>query len=285
MSVNAALGRLKLGDHVCCPINGTEQSWAVAAASTTRGLRDGHKVLFFVDDPDGLRRFLARQVRGAERAMVTGQLQVRSGAGTDVGDCGFDVDKASDILEAEIELAARQGFAGVRSSGDLLSVVARGRREANADAVVEYERRVNAIFVAGCVIGICHYDPRDFDAATWHRILSAHPSTMLPAEDESLVRLHGARITAGIRLTGTVDLVNRDALPALLADVVRLPGACRIDASGLEFADAHAIGCLLRTATARAGRQTTIVCTTHLATLLRLCGAAGVPGLTVTECG
>ena len=280
MGVNAALDQLALGDHVCCPVSATEQTWAVAAAGTACGLRDGQKVLFIVDDPDGLRGFLAGTAVGAERALATGQLQVHPSAGTDTRDAGFNADQMVDMLRAEIDLADRQGFAGVRATGDFLSAIVRHRH--NTDAVIDYECRANAIFAEGHIIGICHYDPRALASATWQRVFSAHPTTLLPTGNGTLTRLHGARIPSGIRLTGTADLANRDALPALLAGVVAIPGACRIDTRGLEFVDVPAIGCLLRTAAARSGRPTIIVCGTQLAGLLQLCGAGSLPDLVVT---
>jgi len=280
MGVNAVLDQLELGDHVCCPISGPAQTWAVAAATTACGLRDGHKMLFFVDDPDGLRQFLATTVPGAERAVVHHQVQIHPGAGTYLGDTGFDPDRVFDMWVAEIDLADHQGFAGVRATGDIRP--ATPRRRPNIDAVIEYEHRLNTIFTQRRVIGICHCDPGGFTPATWQRILAVHPTTVLPTGDGTLARLHSACTATGIRLTGTVDLLNQDALPGVLTEVAALPGACRIDAKGLEFVNAHAIGCLLQTAAARTGRPTTIVCRPHLAKVLKLCGSASIPGLVVT---
>jgi hypothetical protein len=278
MGVNAVFDQLELGDHVCCPASDAGQRWAVAAAGTASGLRNDQKVLFFVDDPDELRGFLATSVPGAERALASRQLQVRPG-GTAYGpDRSFDGDQVLDFVAGEIELAGRQGYAGLRSTGDL-SATARHRRD--TDAVIDYECRLNALLTEGGIIAICHYDQHDFAPATWQRILATHPTALPPTGDRAMGRLRGLRDATGIRLVGEADLVNHVAFRALLASVASLPGDCRIDATGLGFADARAIGCLLRTATARIGHRTTIACTITLAELLALCGASSVPGLTV----
>lgn len=279
MGVNAELAHLEFGDHVCCPVSNDEECHAAAAAGAAASLRCEQKVLYFVRNPDGLRYFLATRVPGAERAMARQQIQIYVNSRTYGPDQGFECDRVLDFMASEVELADRQGFAGLRSVGDLSAVACRPR---DIDAVIEYETRLNAIFASGRIIGICHYNRSDFPAKTWRRILSAHPTTVLPTRNGSIARLRGTRTPRGMILTGGADLVNHGALASLLSEVVPLPGHCRIDATGLEFVDAQAIGCLLRTAEVRADRPTTINCGAHLAELLDMCGSASVPGLTVT---
>lgn len=277
MTVNAVFSQLVFGDHVCCPVRSAEQRWAVAAAGTTCGLRQNQKLLFYVDDPGGLHTFLANTVPGAEQAMASRQLEVHPAGGA-YGPGGFDGDAVLEFAMSQIELAHRQGFAGLRSTGDLTAMI---RNPRDTDAIIDYERRTNGLFTTEHYIGICHYNPDDFAASTWHRVLAAHPTTLPPDGADALARLRGTRTATGIELVGTVDLLNHAALPALLSGVAALPGDVRIDVTGLEFADAQAITCLLRTAAHRIHRPTTIACTARLAELLSLCGAASVPGLTM----
>ncbi|MBT8225548.1 MAG: STAS domain-containing protein [Dactylosporangium sp.] len=280
MNVNPVLDHLDIGDHVCCPVGSVEECWAVAAAGTSCGLHAGHKVLFFADDPDGLSGHLAARVPGARRALTNRQLQVQAGAASYAPQDTFDGDQMIDRIASEAVLAQRQGFSALRVSGGL-SAVLDGTGDADADAVVDYETRVNTLLSQEPIIAVCHYDLRTTTSEVWQRLVAAHPTTVVPTGKQAVSRLRGLRTRAGIRLAGEADLANHAALAHLLADVTAAPGTCLIDATELRFADARALGCLLRTAESRGGRATVIACPAHVAECLRVLGADRIPQLTV----
>ena len=282
MTVNDLLRSLELGDHVCCPADSVRQQWQTAVAGTACGLARGQKVLFFVPDPDGLRRHLAAEVTGAARALERQQIMVNSSDGAYLSKRGFDGEQMLDLVAAEIDLAERQGFTGLRATGDLSAVA---RQPRHTEAVLDYEVRLASIYAGGRITGICHYDPGALAERTWQRVVAAHPSTVQATGQGAVSRLHAVRTPVGIRVSGGVGLVNRGAVASGLAEVAAHPGPCEIDATALGFADGWAVGCLLRTAGARAADGTTIVCSTFLSRALARCGAASVAGLTVLPGG
>ena len=186
---------------------------------------------------------------------------------------------AIDRLTAEIDIAGREGYAGLRVLTDLTSA---GPGDLDAGAVLDYEAAANAVWSTSQAMGVCHYRQSCFDAGTWRRLVAVHPSTVLPESNTIVAWLRCRGRGGALRLTGEADLTNHAALRSLLAPAVAAAGDCRIDASGLRFADVGALTSLLHAAQARTGRLTTIVCSAHHAGMLHRLGAATEPDLTVT---
>jgi hypothetical protein len=247
------------------------------------GLRAGHKMLFLTDDPTppALARHLTRTLPEAETAQAGDQIRVLPSRASYLPGGAFRPDELLDTLAAEISLSQRQGYRGLRVNSDLTWA---GRHVPDGDALADYETRVNALFVGGQVLAVCHYDPCRFDTETWWRLLAAHPSAVTSDAATVLSELRCVRSVdpPGMRIAGEADLANSAALPSLLTTIQTLPGRCHIDASGLRFADARAVDSLVNVARARHPAPTTIVCSPHLGRMLDLLGADTVPGLTVT---
>lgn len=210
--------------------------------------------------------------------MSRGQIRVGPVEPAYLPDGCLHADRLLANLDAGVTEAQHEGYDGLRVCGDLSAA---DPRLLGGEALVEYESRANALWVSRDIIGLCHYNPHALGRDVWRRLLSVHPSSMSASDGDPVARLRCRRTSAGVRLTGEVDLTNRDALPSLLTVAVEIPGPCRIDATGLGFADVRAVAALLSVAAERAGRRTEIRCREPLATLLTLLGAALVTGLTL----
>ena len=271
------LDRLQFGDHVCVRAMTAGEQHASAATYVAGGLREGHRILLLVDDPESLREHLLTRLPDADAALTRGQVDIRPGGASYRTPGGFEPARMLDTVAAAVDQTQRWGYPGLRI---LAAVTPSGNHD---EARLDYETRVNALCVDQPIIGLCHYDPRNLDRVAWQNLSQAHTSTvgLIDAGDGS-TWLRCRRSGDGIRLTGEADLTNRTALSGLLASLAGWPGVCRIDATDLRFADNPAALCLLRVAEARPTQTTVIVCTPHLAMLLMLLGAATVPGLEIT---
>ncbi len=279
MSVDAVLERLQPGDHVCAPVVSTSELNTLAIPFAEGGLRDDYKVVFAVNDPPAFRHHLTARIPRAIGAFATGQIEVRSVAASYLPGGVFQPDVILETIAASIDTAQRQGYRGLRISGSLSGT---RFRSVNAETLADYESRANEFCVNDQIIGMCHYNPDAFEPAAWQDVMTTHPSTILAGSDQPVTEFRCRRTDSGVRLTGEVDMANRNALLSMLAVVVRLPGPCEIDATALRFADGQAIAHLLRVAAERGERPTTIVCAGHLARLLDLFGTATAPNLTLT---
>jgi MEDS: MEthanogen/methylotroph, DcmR Sensory domain len=282
MGINAVLEHLVLGDHVCSPSTNAAVIRAVAVRSARCGLRDGHKMVFFTDDQGPLRAALRDAVTGAEQALQRHQIQVLPGTASYFPDGTMHPDEMVETLSDEVDLAAHQGYAGLRVIGDL-SAVSPSRRQ--SQALVEYESRVNKLFANGQVSAVCHYNPDGFDQEIWRHLVAAHPSTVPPTDAAVVAMLRVLRTPTGFQLIGEADLSNGAALRHLVGAALTPEEPCAIDATQLRFADAQALGCLLRVAARTPTAVTTIHCLPPVADGLRLLRADQIPGLTVTIAG
>lgn len=277
MHDTAVLEWLRFGDHLCLPIRRAAEQDSLATAFTRIGLGRGDKVFLVVADPDRLRRHLTAWLPAATAGFATGQLEVVDSWQTYLGG-GFHSDRIIEQFMATVDAAERDGYPGIRIIGDLSGVSS----VVDAQVLVDYEARANTIYAARNALGLCQYHPQTLDDGAWRRMMAVHPGAFAAWDAEPISRLRSRPTDAGVRLSGEVDVVNRQALPQLLRAAEQRPGPCEIDATGLEFADGGAIAGLLRTAAARGQRPTTIVCRSGLAALLATLGGDGLPNLTVT---
>jgi hypothetical protein len=282
MGTNAVLDGLELGDHVCVPADSGTGWRDFALAFAGAGLAANHRVIVLSDTPppDQLRDLLAAGLPGGPAALARGQLLIRPARASYLPDGVFRPERLIEGLGSQIDLAYRDGYSGLRVSGDLTWV---GRGGLDGHALARYEAGVNQLFLDPRVLGVCHYDPADFAEAVWRELVAVHPSTVRSGAGTLLsqLRCHRTDDPPGVRLEGEVDLTNQLALPGLLTTLTTMPGECVIDASGLRFAGARALAQLLQAAYARAGRPTTIVCLAPMARLLDVLGAGAFPDLTV----
>ena len=284
LRIGSALADLQLGDHICMPVTSVAERRSIVAGLVDDGLRDRHQVLVLTDDPPPheLSSWLAGRKPEADRALACGQIQVLPSEASYLPDGTLDVDRTLAAFNVHIDLAQRQGYHGIRVSGDLTWI--RDGRPSD-DTLIDYETRVNTLFVDGPVIGLCLYDPRSFDPVAWDSLTAAHPCTAWAADSVSSPRLRCRRTDdpPGLKLAGEADWANHQALPSLLTAATNVPGRCWIDATELAFADARAVASLLHTAAERGKRPTTIVGSTQLVAMLSaLTGGAATRAITLT---
>jgi anti-anti-sigma factor len=177
-------------------------------------------------------------------------------------------------------LEARGGAAGGAS----------GRGQLVIDHARDTYLVANRLFTRRRAMAVCQYDQRLFSAARLRQASAAHPGST--AVDSGVVwapLLRMERTPAGLRVAGEADMSNRGALTAVLDAMVEehrdgeRPAV--VDLSGLTFADAAAVGLLLRVAAELPSGVRIVGCRPTVARMLALLGADEVPGLTVSKGG
>ncbi|WP_113702779.1 MEDS domain-containing protein [Nonomuraea lactucae] len=264
-----------LGDHVCLPFQGDRERIATTRAFTRNGLRRRAKVLIVTHThtPERTRGWLAPLVAGFEEAEAAGRIAILASADTHFTAGRFDPVRALRGLCAAGEQALREGHSGV------YALVDAGWGVDDAAGQTALEAAANALFGQRWLAAVCQYDRVAFSHEALERVAAVHPI----APERALLRFTTTCAPPGLRLSGDIDLTNRQAFASVLAPLEKETDEVVIDATGVGFMDAGSAQLLTATALARGERRTVVVCDDTIARVLRLIRADEL--LTVQRAG
>lgn len=173
-SVQCAGGHLGQHRHICAFFNGIDEEHRVLRSFFKEGFERGDKAFHIVDPElreEHLRR-LAEAGIEVDRAMSTGQLEIRRWQDAYLRDGRFDQDAMLALLEEVLQSGAAAGFPLTR----FVSRVEAGLIDkAGVESWLEYETRVNYVVPKYDDPVICVYDLAKFSAAMVMDMLRTHP--------------------------------------------------------------------------------------------------------------
>jgi anti-anti-sigma regulatory factor len=276
--------RLRPGDHACLHFDDDDARWEVLAVFARTGFALGEKVMFFVDrgtSEDEVVERISSHDGSARAARSSGQLAVYSTPSWYTPDARFDASRTISQTLEKIETACREGYPGVRATGDMGWALRPGMQ---LSELVEYEEAAHReLFADGRFTGICQYDQQRFSSQLTGTMSAIHSLTVI----ERIGDLHVSFTDSGLRLAGDSDLWSRGKLTAALKRVREQSGGrMLLDLSGLSFMDGHSAGAIIHMAARMsAGELLEVRCGQHHASILRLLGAETVDGLVLAEEG
>jgi len=148
---------------------------------------------------------------------------------------GIYVELMIAALRAEHRRALAEGFAGLSVTGDVVSALG----AAEAEALVEYERRLDEEFGDATQVLLCQYDQHRFETGTLVEMTEAHHvevspplATLDPTGALAAARVHPPET---LRLAGDLDFENVAGLLDYLDANVH--GPLRVDLADVAFAD------------------------------------------------
>lgn len=259
---------VRLGDHLCLPVDSDEERLAGTAEFVAHGLGRGGKVmvLTYTESPDEMAAALVERVVGACDALAAGQLLLSVSVDVLFRSGEFDPQRTRALLRAQTERAHEQGYAGLWVAADL----AWSRSGLpGSEALLDYETVANLAFLDRQIAAVCIYDLRIFPMRIMEQFCSAHPVTLGQAT------LRFARTTDGLMLSGEADFTNRRALTALLAHLQATEGHVTIDTSELCFADLHAVRLLSEVIRTRGRGSTTLTASPRVHRVMALAAGSG----------
>jgi anti-anti-sigma factor len=293
MASSTVIDRLRPGDHICWMFDDDQRRLATVARYVQAGLRRHEKLLYFTDSiqPTALLAGLEAHGVDVDGRIAKGQLRVAPAVDGYLSDGRFDPKAMIESWVREIATARREGWAGLRVTADMAWVL---RSNVDTEQLAWYEAHVSRVFADGFTTVLCQYDQRRFAAAELRQVSAAHPGMIPVGVDgdwEPLLRMARTTDPPGLRLSGEVDLSNREALAAMLHDAIEELGhrgaELVVDVTGLRFADTGAANLLLTAARAHPAGLSLTGCSAALARLLDLtdsisgAGGAGARGLRV----
>jgi hypothetical protein len=274
---------LAAGDHACVTFTDADERLDIVAAFVHTGLEAGHKVLCLTEAiaPARLSEELAQRSVPVAEPLRSGQLAIRSSDQSWLAHGTPTAAGMIDMLSTQLELAAGQGYPGLRVSADMVWAT---RPLAAIDQLLIFETDVASLLADGRLTVICQYDRDSFDALTLTSAAEAHHHTVAAAvyHDDALLRVCRQYRPPGLRLAGEIDAEHTEALAQALGEALRLDQDVHVNLAALRFIDAASANAIVRAALSLPPeRWMTVVCRGAVLTMLELCGARDAPQLRV----
>ena len=172
-------GAYRQGEHICSIYESFEEQVATAADYLADGLRGGERVLYAAESDVALDRFRAT-LDGAGIDVPTaekhGALLLLTHAEAHLSGGVFDCERMLGFLNEAMEAAGDDGFAGLRTCGDMSWLLADAP---GAERVVEYEAHLTLFFHRARGAGMCQYDRRRLPMRLVDQALATHPSVVI----------------------------------------------------------------------------------------------------------
>lgn len=178
--------------HQCLIYEGPPSRHLLAIASVMREkLRQGLRCMYLDSRPmvAGLRSYLAAAGVDVMQETSRGSLRLSSEQGNVVDGC-FDIERMIGALEAAVDQALEDGFAGLWASGDMTWEFGSDR---DFSKLLEYEWQLEELFERKPTLcGICQYHTDTLPREATRQGLVVHPAIFIN-ETLSLINPHYVR--------------------------------------------------------------------------------------------
>lgn len=226
------------GDHACLLYDDERRRDRVLAAYLEGGVALDEQVLYVSDrEPAGLLAELSGSASDA-------RLRVSSAEETYLPDGTFEPDRMLGMLREAIAGSRASGYSGLRAAGEPPhSLTSNG----SAGALLDYERRVNALFADRRMTGMCMYDTRSTEPGALLAIAAAHPVVVYAVRPDPRLRIH-AEAPDHLMLGGHLELATIGGLVGPLRDAVDTGNDVEIDLADIVFVDIAGLRLLIEAA-------------------------------------
>jgi len=177
-SVQCAGGSLGQHRHICAFFNSLDEEHRVLRSFIKEGFDQGDKAFHIVDPElqgEHLRR-LAEAGINAEKAIDTGQLELRRWQDAYLRGDRFDQDAMLGLLEEVIQSGATSGYPLTRLVAHMEWALL---DKPGVDDLVEYETRLNYMLPKYDDPVICTYDLSKFSASVVMDVMRTHPVVII----------------------------------------------------------------------------------------------------------
>jgi anti-anti-sigma regulatory factor len=272
---------LRPGDHACLTFSDSEERLDIVAAFVRDGLRQGQRILCITDSvPEALlREQLRRRGLPVNQATQAGQLTVAASTEGYLTDGSFSASRAIGMLGGHMLRARRDGYRGLRVTGDMCWAL---RPIAGVAELMTYEESFTDLLADEKATAVCQYDRQCFDTVTLAGVAAAHAVGVAAVtyHDDALLRLCRQHVPSGLRAAGEIDYRAVDSLTRALVEALALDEHVHVNMSRLHFIDAAAAGALLQAALSMGDAQRmTVHCPPLVHRVLAALGADGIPRL------
>lgn len=173
--------QLQPGDHVCFIYQNDEEHDSMLSAFVAEGVARHEKVLYLYWDRN--REEFLRSLRAAgvavDAQLDAGQFCFVDAAQIYLEGGSFVPERMINRLREEIAAVVRQGYSGLRVTGEMSWVL---QRPPGHERLLEYERKVDAALAGARCTALCQYDRRKFKPNVLVEVLETHPKAAVSGE-------------------------------------------------------------------------------------------------------
>jgi hypothetical protein len=218
-----AISRLGAGDHLCCIYRDRSEQMPILVPYIIRGLQNNEKCLYIIDESTRQDVFHAFGEAGVDlKAYVaSGQCALLTKEETYLKGGSFDPDGMIATLKQAEADAIREGYAGLRVTGEMTWVFA---RLPGVERLIEYEAKLNLFFPNSRSTAICQYHEDRFEPDVLIEVLHTHPAVVIYGEvcanpyyiptEDFLSRMKSGRIPLALYQRVRDDIIARAGLEA-----------------------------------------------------------------------
>jgi hypothetical protein len=149
-----------------------------------------------------------------------------------------DLGAVADGFRAAAEQSRKRGFPGLRVAAEMDALAP---LLGSADEMVRWERMSTELQREIGVGSVCLYDATCLDERLAGRIAREHAGLAPEVDETPLARFLAVHEPWGLRISGEVDISNRDLLHRTLLSRTAVRPRLHVDLAGLTFADVGAL--------------------------------------------
>ena len=166
--------RFPAATHMCYIFSDEQERRQIIAQFMKSGAESAEKIGYFADriSKEELKFGLEQLGVDTSALEASGQWFVETAERVYCPDTRFCSCRMLDLLRNSYQNAMREGYAGLRLSGEMDWVLAAPERSRE---LLVYEARVNEVVNSHPVTAICQYDAHRFPGELLHQVLEVHP--------------------------------------------------------------------------------------------------------------
>jgi hypothetical protein len=229
------LGSLQPGTHLCALEQGAARLDHVAATFVAQSLAAGDQVLYIASDGqvDDLLHLLPGSL-DARHAVGTGQLLTSSFDDAYGSSPPEDLATVADGFRAAAGQARKRGFPALRVAARMDPLAG---LLGSFDEVVRWERAAGVLQREIGVSSVCLYDAGALDEGQGAALAFEHDGLAPHLDVPPIATFLAVDEPWGLRVTGEVDVSNRDLLGRMVASRAAVTPRLRLDLGEMTFAD------------------------------------------------
>jgi two-component system, chemotaxis family, sensor kinase Cph1 len=172
---HAIAEKVHLGDHICSIFKTEEQQYLSAVSFLEEGLSSRQKCVYITDthkEPDIKKAFEAHGIQ-INDYISSNQFAIITKDQAYLKDNYFDADKMIAFLKGAEDQALKEGFAGLRGTGEMTWALGAG--PSVLDKLFDYEIKLNKVLPKSQLAALCQYDENKFPKEFLVKVIRSHP--------------------------------------------------------------------------------------------------------------